>query len=389
VTEGLATGADETPEKRVSWAELFFDLVFVVAVTRVSALLVHHHDARGLVEALVVFVPIYWLWVGTAIITNQNDLTRPVLRLRIFLVALAAVFMGLALGQAYGRLGLLFALAYWAGRVVLGLPLLLAALRGRAALLTPLSVSMVLTAPLLVVGALTDERTRLALWALAALLDLSSPSLLRSRLRRMHYDAGHLAERFGLFVLIALGESVVAVGVTPDPATLDFPQGAAVAASFAVCAGLWWVYFQFAADAVRHALATAEVQLDITRLVLSYGHLAFIAAVIVVAVGLHDAIAQPAEPTGWTTTLLLYGGCTLYLATFGFTRWAMFHLVSWTRLTTAGAVLVLIPLAQRMDALAALVVLALVLAALNIVEYARVSSIGWRALLERRRTVDR
>jgi low temperature requirement protein LtrA len=246
---------------------------------------------------------------------------------------------------------------------------------------------MVLTGPLLVVGALTEEHVRVAVWAVAALADLSTPTVLRSRLSRMHYDAGHLAERFGAFVLIALGETVVSVGVTADPETLGWAQGLAVAASFAVCAGLWWVYFQFAADAVRHALATAQVQLDITRLVLSYGHLTFIAAIIVTAVGLHDAIAEPAEATGWTVTLLLYGGCAMYLATFGFTRWAMFRLVSWTRLTAAAGVLLLVPLAQAVPAVVSLVLLAVTLAVLNVVEYARVQQVGWRALLERRRTV--
>jgi low temperature requirement protein LtrA len=383
---GTPTVSHGAAEKRVSWAELFFDLVFVVAVTRVSATLVHDHDADGMVEALVVFVPIYWLWVGTAIQTNQQDANRPGLRLRVFLVALAAVFMGLALDQAYDRLGLLFALSYWAGRVVLGLPLMLAGLRGQAALVTPFSVSMLLTGPLLVVGALSEEHLRLAIWGVAGLVDLLSPTLLRSRLRRMRYDPAHLAERFGLFVLIALGETVVAVGLTPDPQTLDLPQGLSVAVAFAVCVGLWWVYFQFAADAVRHAMATAAVQLDITRLVLSYGHLAFISAIILVAVGLHDAVVHPTEPTGWSATALMYGGCALYLATFGFTRWAMFHLVSWTRLTAAAVILLLLPLANAIDALAALVMLAAVLAVLNSIEYLRVESTGWRALLDRRGT---
>ena len=114
---GIEVGADE---KRVSWGELFFDLVFVVAVTRTSAIVTHDHSANGLVRALVVFVPVYWLWVGTAIQTNQNDANRPGLRLRIFAVALAAVFMAIALPAAYGHLGMVFALAYWIGRIALG-----------------------------------------------------------------------------------------------------------------------------------------------------------------------------------------------------------------------------------------------------------------------------
>lgn len=143
--------------------------------------------------------------------------------------------------------------------------------------------------------------------------------------------------------------------------------------------GLWWVYFQFAADAVRHALATAQVQLDITRLVLSYGHLAFIAAVIVVSVGMHDSVANPLERLGWSVAGLLYGGTATYLATFGFTRWTMFHLVSRTRLTAAAAVLVLLPVAQALSALAALGLLAVVLVVLNVVEWAFNARIGWRA----------
>lgn len=103
--------------------------------------------------------------------------------------------------------------------------------------------------------------------------------LFRKRLRHIHYVASHLAERFGLFVLIALCESVVAIGLSAQHSeTLDLSGGLAVVAAFGLSYGLWWVYFAFASDAVRHALETAKMQLDITRLVLSYGHLAFIAS---------------------------------------------------------------------------------------------------------------
>src|SRR5919197_1256413 len=115
--------------KRVTWAELFFDLVFVVAVTRVSGLLEHHLSWGGALRTLVVFVPIYWLWVGTSIQTNLQDATRPLLRIRIFGVALAGVFMALSVPEAYGHLGLLYALAYWLGRLVLGVGIVRDALR--------------------------------------------------------------------------------------------------------------------------------------------------------------------------------------------------------------------------------------------------------------------
>jgi low temperature requirement protein LtrA len=375
-------------DKRVSWAELFFDLVFVVAVTRVSELIGSNHGWGGLLHALVVFIPIYWLWVGTAIQTNLQDTSRPLMQIRVLAIALAAVFMALALPDAYDHLGMVFAFAYWLGRIVIGAQLLYASARTRTMPINPFAVSMFLTGPMLIVGALLHGDARLAIWGAAALIDLSTPTLLRTRLRGMHYDAGHLSERFATFVLIALGESVVAVVTSTGHGDLDLLHGCAVAASFAVSAGMFWVYFYFAADAMRHALATAKVQLDVTRLVLSYGHLSFIAAIILVSVGLHESIAHPSDALTWEYTGLLLGGAALYLASFGFTRWAMFRLVSWTRLTTAAVVLAFALVVPHIPALATLVVLALILAALNIVEYTRVGHIGWRAKLLRRAEHD-
>jgi low temperature requirement protein LtrA len=213
----------------------------------------------------------------------------------------------------------------------------------------------------------------------------SGPTILRARLRALHLDAGHLTERFGLFVLIALGESVVQIGASAQSAGhVTVGVGFAVAAAFGLSCGLWWVYFHFAADAMRHSLATAKIQIDITRLVLSYGHLSFISAIILVAVGMHHAVAHPAEPLGWGIAAILFGGTGLYLATFGFTRWAMFRLVSVTRLVAAGVVLLLLPAAAYLPALASLTAATLVVAVLNVVELLRVERIGWRALLAQR-----
>jgi low temperature requirement protein LtrA len=351
--------------------------VFVFAVTEASALLETDHSWAGLLRALIVFVPVYWVWVGTAMLTNQLDADRPRLRLVVFAVGLASIFMAIALPDAYGPLGLMLAVAYWLARLVLGAGLLLG--DDRRSRVNPYTVSMIVTGPLLVVGAVLDETPRTVVWGVAAVIDLATPTLLRSRLLRMHVDAGHLAERFGLLVLIALGESVVATGISARAGHLDVAVGAAVGAAFALTAGLWWVYFHFAADAVRHALATAVVQLDITRLVLSYGHLMFIAAVIAIAVGLHGAVAEPLHQLSWGTAGLLFGGAALYLAAFGFTRWSMFRLVSRTRLTAAAIVLAMLPLAPLVPALAAVLALAAVIAGLNAFELRTNVRSGWRA----------
>ncbi|MBO0855312.1 MAG: low temperature requirement protein A [Nocardia sp.] len=351
-------------ERRVSWAELFFDLVFVVAVTRTSTLIATDSGPAGLLRALIVFVPVYWMWVGTAIHTNQTGAERPAHRVRLFAIALSAVFMAIALPGAYGDRALVFALSYWAGRAVLGIPIVLAT-RGMR---TPYGVSVVLTGPLLVIGALLDMLAREVVWGIVALIDLSTPWVLGRILSSVHYLAGHLVERFGLFVLIALGESMVAVASVPFE-HLNVPVGSAIVVAFVLVSGIWWVYFHYANSRMETTLAAAPTQIALVRNVLSYGHLSLIASIMVIAVGLQRAIARPAETLGWASTGLLYGGTAAYCATFVFTRWRMIGRVSWTRGSAAVVVLALLPIASNLPALASLAILAVVIVALNVGEW--------------------
>ncbi len=354
-------------EKRVTWAELLFDLVFVFAITQLSALLHHDHSWAGAGRTLVAFVPIYWLWVGTSVHANTHDVDRVADRLGIFGVALCALFMALATPFAYEDHGVLFAASYLAGRMIL------AALVFRGARITPnpFSVAVFVSGPLLVAGGFAHGTGRLLLWAVAAAVDLSTPRLLRSRLIDLRFDPAHLPERFGLFLIIALGETIVATGA---PATAGRSLGVgvmgAVAGAFVLICALWWVYYHFGASAIQHALTTAEVQSDVVRQVLSYGHLSFIAGIVSMASALTSVIAHPGDHLHLDIAALLYGGCALYLATFGYTRWRMFRLWSVYRLTAAAVVAALLPLAPLVPALAALFVLVAVVTVLNLVEYA-------------------
>ena len=361
--------SDPETGKRVAWAELFFDLVFVFAITQLVALLHHDHSWDGVGRAVVVFLPIYWVWVGTTMQTNHRNLDKPAERIAVFFVALCGLVMAFALPHAYDDRGLLFAGAYWAARLGFGL----FAFRGNLSRIQPFTVSMVFTGPLLVVGALFDGPVREILWLAGALLDLAMPSLLRHRLATMYFDAGHLTERFGLFVLIAIGESIVAIGVPAanSGAAVGAATLCAVGAAFVLCCGLWWVYFHFANDAMRHALTNAPTQLTITRYVLSYGHVVFIAAIVAIAVGMEETVAAPGHHLSWSFVGFLFGGTALFLATFGYTRRMMFRLWSVTRLTAALCVLALIPVAHLVPALAAILLLGAVVIALNVVEYQR------------------
>lgn len=368
-------GADEPdarppqPDPRVSWAELFFDLVFVFAVTEVSTLLRGDHTPLGVAGALVVFVPIYWAWVGTSIHANTHEVDNPVDRLMIFGIGLCGLFMAMAAPSAYAEAGVLFGGAYFAARVLLAI----AVHRGGVIDTVPFRVAVFCTGPLLLLGGFLPNPARLIVWAAGACVDLMTPTLARRVLVGLHFAPAHLAERFGLFLIIALGESVVAIGGPAAAARhVSLATLAAVAVAFVLAAALWWVYFAFASSAMHHALSTSRTQTDIVRRVLSYGHLVFIASIIALAVGVGHVVADPAERLDGGVTALLFGGCALYLAGFGYTRWAMFRLLSVTRLGAAVAVLAALPLSRLMPSIAALGMLAGITVVLNVVEHLRV-----------------
>ncbi len=366
----------ESAEKRVTWAELFFDLVFVFAVIQVSALLHAHPSWGGLGQALVVFIPTYWAWVGTSVHANTHDVDNPLGRIGIFAVGLCGLFMALAIPGAYHDRGVLYGGAYFALRIVLAALVFRSAtmvFRNRQVLVNSFSIGMFVTGPLLLVGGFLPVPARVTLWALAALIDLSVPALARKRLANIRLDSAHLPERFGLFLIIAIGESIVAIGTPAANASrLSVGMVVAVALAFTLACALWWLYFVFAASAMRHSMATAPVQTTILRVVLSYGHLSFIGAIIAVSVGIAEVVAHPEARMGVAIAALLFGGCGLYLATFGYTRWSMFGTVSTTRLGGAAVVLVLLPLAPRLPALIALGALAVTVVLVNLVEYLRV-----------------
>jgi Predicted membrane protein len=193
--------------------------------------------------------------------------------------------------------------------------------------------------------------------------------LLRNRLAVLRFETNHLPERFGLFLIIALGESVVQVGhVAASTGPLSPERLVATVAAYALVCSLWWVYFVFAARAVRYALAEARVHTDVIRPVFSYGHLLFICGIVAVAVGLAEVVREPEARLPASLAALLVGGCCLYLATFGYTRWRMFRAVSWTRLSAALACTVAYPVAAYASGLAGLLVLVLVTVALNVTE---------------------
>jgi len=352
--------------KKVTWLELFFDLVFVFAVTRTAELLRADHTPLGSVQALIVFVPVFWLWVGTTMHANLHDIDTVTGRLGVFAVALGGLLLALALPDAFHGTGVGFAAAYWAARLIL-----LLAIRGlphRSAFAT-FTVGACVTGPLFLVGSLLPPLPRTLVWGVAAALDLSVPLMTGRRLADVPFEASHLSERYGTFIIIALGETIVATAAAASVHELDAARLATLVAAFTAVCGLWWVYFTFSAPAIHAALEAAASPIEIIRPVLSYGHLAFVFGIIGVATAIGSAIEEPRQHLRIDTAALLFGGAAVYLTTFAFTRWHLFHTVATPRLIAAASCLALVALAPHVPALACVVLLATTVIVLNVVEH--------------------
>ncbi|WP_018351784.1 low temperature requirement protein A [Longispora albida] len=320
----------EHTEQRVIWAELFFDLIWVFAITQITASIA---GATMPWPTLILLVPLWWGWVGTTIMSNAAGARLDGFRGRIGLFALAGCGLGMAVAvpHAYESLGWVYAGFYLVLR--LGLWLAVGHIAGGRQKLNPFVVSLFVNGPLFVAGALLPGGWRIAVWSVAVGLELLSPVVLRRRISGWRFETEHLPERFGLFVIIALGETVVAVGASARGTGSD---ALTLPVAFLVIVTLWWTYFHFGASAARHAIRSSADQLRIAQQVFTYAHLLYVIAIIFVAVGLKKTVAHPYELPHKAAELLLAPGIALYLAGFCYSRWRMFGGIGLTRL--AGAV---------------------------------------------------
>jgi low temperature requirement protein LtrA len=305
-------------ERRTSPVELLWDLVFVFAITQVTSLLTHDLSWRGFGRGMLVLALIWWAWSAFVWAANATDPEGLTLRVALVVSMILIFITGLAVPHAFGDEATWFAATYAGVRFIhLGL-YADASRRGNAswAAIAGFAVTVVIGMALLVVGSFFEGAALALLWIAAAAIDYAGPAwLTRERLAGLQEVAvAHFAERYGLFIIICLGESIVAVGVGASGLPLDFELVAAIALSLLITVGLWWTYFdRFAARAEeqlrRHdnpVLAAADGY--------SYIHLLLVAGIIVFAVGVKVAIAHVGEPLGAAARLCLCGGVALYLA---------------------------------------------------------------------------
>jgi low temperature requirement protein LtrA len=339
-------------EKRVAPLELFFDLVFVFALTQVTQLMSDNPTWEGLGQGMLVLVALWWAWGAYAWLTNYIAAENDRERLLMFAVMGAFLVAALAVPHAFDEDALLFAIAYAAAR---WLHIFIFAEANDDVDTGQAIVRLARTAlpaPLLLIGAgLVDDGTaRAVIWIVALGIDLAGP--LVYGVRGFRVSAGHFAERFGLIVIIALGESIVAIGAGVSG---DLDAGVIVAAvlGLVVSCALWWAYFDVWSliSETRFRRARGETRLLIARDAYSYLHLPMIAGIVLVALGIKKTVGDVDEPLKTAPAVALFGGIALYYAGHIGVRLRITRTLFRGRLVALVVCLGLIPVATKTDAL--------------------------------------
>lgn len=351
-------------EKWVTWEELFFDLAFVFALTEFSLLLHEEHTWAGAGKVLILFVIVYWLWGGVVLYTDQQDVSNAPGRLVILALGFDSLLLAMTIPEAYGERGQSFVCAALAGRILLGIVTLRSRPLWRSFVLGPHGVVLVI-APLLLTGAALEGTPRIVLWAVAAGIDVLSPWLARGTARKVRVEPRHYTHRYGLLIMLVIGESVLRLGAVAVEEPFTNIRLATLATAYGLVCALWWVYFGYGVRAFRWALEHAEDQAKLRRAVLVYAHVPFSLAIIAIADGLGDVVTAPVETLPGGEAGFLFGGCALFLGTCVYTDWRIHHWVAWQRVGASVACLALLPLTAVLPALAALVILTLVVAGLG------------------------
>jgi low temperature requirement protein LtrA len=304
-------------ERRTSPVELLWDLVFVFAVTQVTTLLAQDLSWPGFGHAMLVLALVWWAWSAFVWAANAEQEESRVLR-GVLLLAMVLIFLaGLSLPQAFGDRATLFACTY-AGVRLLHLALYAhASRRGRASwsAIAGFATTVVIGMALLIAGSFLSEATRVLLWTLAVAIDYAGPAwLTRERLRGLQQVAvAHFAERYSLFVIICLGESIVAIGLSANERLLDTDLIAAVALGLLATIGLWWTYFDRFASAAESRLRDHDDPVLAAADGYSYLHLIIVAGIILFAVGMKVTLHELGEPLSDGARLALCGGIAMYL----------------------------------------------------------------------------
>ena len=368
--------ARDGSEQRTTAFELFFDLVYVFAVTQLSHLVI---DGRLWLEsvgrAAFLLIVVWWAWIYTTWMVNWFDPRSTRVRIVLSGVALASLLMSAAIPRAFTRDGALFAGAY----VVLQVGRNVAAMLmvGRHEPLRPVFERMLAwscaAGVLWIVGGLVGGSQRIALWGPALAVDLLAPLVGyrtpgrgRSVTADWDVEGGHFADRFQAFIIIALGESIVITGATASGHGLSSPVVLALAIAFLITGALWWLYFDEVAEHSQRNIAESDDPGRLARDAYTYLHLPIVAGIIMAAVADDLMIAHPNQPLTAAGIAMTVAGPAVYLLGEGLVRLRMIRSVSPQRLLAVAAFGLTGALGGELSALALSSLVAAILAGLTI-----------------------
>ncbi|HEY4250824.1 MAG TPA: low temperature requirement protein A [Roseomonas sp.] len=340
---GLLRAREPHAHAKVSFAELFFDLVFVYAVTQLSHALLADMSLAGALRTGMLFLGVWWVWIYTAWVTNWVDPERAPARLMLFAMMAAGLVLSMSIPDAFGERGLSFALAYVAMQMGRNVFTIWAIGPGDRALrlnFVRILAWLAFSGLFWIAGALQEGQARMLLWAIALGIDYVSPAVYfwtpflgRSTTGDWTVEGAHLAERCALFIIIALGESVLVSGATFEKQSWDALHGTAFVTCFLGTLAMWWIYFNLGAERGSDHIAHDEDPGRIARTGYTYLHLPIIAGIVLCAVSDELLLAHPHGHAAWSAVAAILGGPALYLVGCGFfkrlstARFPLSHLI--------------------------------------------------------------
>lgn len=334
--------SEDRPDEhnKVTFVELFFDLVFVFATTQLSHSLLEHFNALVALQTLLLLLAVWWAWIFTTWVSNWLDPEQVPVRLMLLGLMFPGLLLSASLPYAFNSLGLVFALAYIGmqlGRTLFAIWALHAHHQELSLNFQRMLAWLAVAALFWIQGALQEDMTaRLLYWGAALLIEYLSPStgfwvprLGRSSTRVWNVEGEHMAERCGLFIIIALGESILVTGANFSKGDWSATSLAALAVAFISSVVMWWLYFDVGAEHGSRRLAHARNPGRLARLAYTYLHLPIVAGIILSAVADETVLAHPLGAADAATAVMILGGSGLYLLGIMLFKWAVAGTLPW------------------------------------------------------------
>jgi len=310
-------------ESKVSFVELFFDLVFVFSISQLAHSLAEHFTPLGALEAIMLIFAVWWVWVFTAWVTNWLDPDRMPVRIMLFTLMFAGLILSAAIPEAFGEKAIYFAGAYvfmQVGRSLFTAYALKNVSQANHRNFLRITSWLVLSGIFWISGALLEGETRLIFWLVALIIEYSAPALGfrvpglgKSTTEDWDVSGAHLAERCALFIIICLGEAVLQAGKTFAEQPVTPLIVAVFITAFVGTVALWWIYFQFGHERASHRIEHDDAPGRLAREAFTYAHILILGGIILSVVGDEFLFAHPHEQADMHVAAAILGGPAVFL----------------------------------------------------------------------------